>query len=718
MKKGLNPVEILPQSPSKRVALAIAEICPKAIFCTFHPTADGRKIPYNRNGRGVSDQTPKEDLYTAEQMLQSTEPEGHYWGLYMHEPVYDCFNTSLLTILDVDMKRTSSSTDIRITKLAKWAKDNGHLTERSYSQKGRHVIFLAPRCDAPPKYKLTDHQEIEVFGQPNSPKKSVMLTGDMLSQDHINEVEVDLLNVLDGLGIKHEPEPEQKKTQPLIPVNYSTPSDEQQKARQALNFISPDIDYDEWIAIGQALHTEFQDAGLSMWQDWSSQGQKYQGDKDIDSHWRSFHAGKGVSMGTLYHMAKQGGYVPPTPTAERRTAVEDFMQRNTERNTEPKTFIDAMPDAPQDGWEEFPYDLDHLPAIRYMLDGFFAHGFWVIAGQPGVGKTTVLMSLMITIMGQHLEGSDVTASTRRKTILVTEDAEQVQRGLYGYAKHFRIDPKLITDNIILIRAKRSTLPDLLTLEHNINRHTAADGTRPWLILDTANATLEMENENDNSEVGAYMNGLKQTIYTQMDTPISIVTHLNKQVAKTDSDAMARGASAWTGDATGTAVIFTDDEGRRYMRLIKRRYEPMFEEIEFTTHTFTALATTKDGDMAETICRVMVPTISSAELRQQRINDQQQDTKQQRAQDKADEACHYVQSQINAHPQGVVIRRGRTAPRTPPSDMVHCYKLEMADVFAAIPGSSRGDVKAAVIEAIMRRFAPDSSANEWVRLGVQ
>ena len=138
-----SPEIILQHSASKRVALAIANVCPDAIFCTFLPTADGRKIPYNRAGRGVSDQTPKEDLYTAKQMAEATEPDHHFWGLYMHEPLYDCFNMVLLTVLDVDMKRTSSSTDIRITKLAKWAKDNAHLTERSYSQKGRHVIFLA-----------------------------------------------------------------------------------------------------------------------------------------------------------------------------------------------------------------------------------------------------------------------------------------------------------------------------------------------------------------------------------------------------------------------------------------------------------------------------------------------------------------------------------------------------------------------------------------------
>ncbi len=49
------------------------------------------------------------------------------------------------------------------------------MAERSHSKKGRHVLFLAkPSNDILPKYKLQDHQEIEVFGQPTSPKKSLM----------------------------------------------------------------------------------------------------------------------------------------------------------------------------------------------------------------------------------------------------------------------------------------------------------------------------------------------------------------------------------------------------------------------------------------------------------------------------------------------------------------------------------------------------------------
>ena len=121
-------------------------------------------------------------------------------------------------------------------------------------------------------------------------------------------------------------------------------------------------------------------------------------------------------------------------------------------------------------------------------------------------------------------------------------------------------------------------------------------------------------------------------------------------------------------------------------------------------------------MVETVCRVMTPHVSSQELRQQKDAERTQERQSQRSIDRADEACAYVQSVINSHPNGVVIRRGKNPPKNPPSDMTHCYRLDAAEIHAAVKGSSRGDVKQAVMAAIFQRFAPESMTNEWVRLG--
>lgn len=719
------------QQQSKRIAQAIGALCPNALFCVFQATADGRKLPHSKTGVGVSDQTPKADLYNIDEVFEHELQPSQFWGLYMHEPVYDCFSEFVLTILDVDMKRSTSPSDIRIKQLGAWAKTNDHLTELSHSKKGRHVIFLAkPDPAILPKYKLIDRQEIEVFGQPNSPKKSVMLTGFDMTTDALNSKPVELHDLINQLKLEPDDQPIKHLSAPNPAPKPSPSMSDLDRAAYALSHISPDLDYAEWIMLGQALHDEFGDAGEAIWHQWSSSGSKYQGEKDIHSHWKSFHQGNGVSIGTLIHMAKQHGYTPPTPKTERKTAVEDFISQVTNTTYTPQENSSHESDQPvqapnfqpipeRQQWDELDYSLNHLPAVRYLIPKFLAHGFWILAGQPGVGKTSVLCSLMMLLSKQQMDGCTIETGDQRKVIIVTEDAEQVQRTLFGYVRQFQLDPQQITQNIIIVRARRASLPDLLLLKDNIERHTinpeSDKPTRPLLILDTANATLDLDNENDNSEVGAYIGGLKSTIYTLLNTSIVLVTHLNKQISRTDSDAMARGASAFTGDATGTMVVFMDEDGTRYLKLIKRRYEPEIEELKFTTTTFTAPAITDDGEFIEQVCRVMVPEASSELERRQDTAERADEIQAQRIRKKVDEAITFVLNVINEHPEGVVMRKGSNASRTPPADLSSMFALNWDDIYQAVPGSNRSDVKRMVSQSVFERFCADPKNNAWNRL---
>jgi predicted P-loop ATPase len=60
--------------------------------------------------------------------------------------------------------------------------------------------------------------------------------------------------------------------------------------RASLELWDPDVAYDEWVAVGMAVHHETRGspAGLALWNDWSSRGRKYAGIADLESHWRSF----------------------------------------------------------------------------------------------------------------------------------------------------------------------------------------------------------------------------------------------------------------------------------------------------------------------------------------------------------------------------------------------------------------------------------------------
>ena len=484
----------VPKSLGYETAKAIATICPDALFCSFQVTDDGKKIPYNKSGQGVAADTPTHLLYTADELLNGTQIRPHhYWGVVMQHPTKDVFGQAYLTVLDVDMKRSDSPPDIRIGRLAKWSNERQHLTERSHSKKGRHVIFLAtPDTTLPKKVKLENRQEIEIFGHDSSAGKSVMLTDDMLTRDQLNPNTVNVRQVLDEIGVDLS-EPEQTKQAPTIEFkSTSTLSDDMAKTEDALSYISPDLDYNDWIAIGQALHDAYGHAGLSIWHAWSQTGTKYEGDKDIESHWKSFHQGKGVGLGSLFHMAKQNGWEPQSKSAiERKTALQDFQQFISTK-VDPETGEISEQDKPF--WSDVELNLDKLEAVDYLLNGFLAESFAVISGQPGAGKTTAMVPLALAAAGFQI--GCMKTDQPRHIIYVSEDAAQVRRILYAMVKYEGLDANLVKERFHLIEAKRVTAVDLVKLSHNVVASTM-NGVRPWLLLDTASATMDLDNENSN-----------------------------------------------------------------------------------------------------------------------------------------------------------------------------------------------------------------------------
>ncbi len=102
-------------------------------------------------------------------------------------------------------------------------------------------------------------------------------------------------------------------------------------------------------------------------------------------------------------------------------------------------------------------------------------------------------------------------------------------------------------------------------------------------------------------------------------------------------------------------------------------------------------------------------------KEEKVDFEIEDSKSLRIMDKCDTAAAFVQSIINEHPEGVVIRRGSNAPR---DCRLHpnAYKLDWAEIYAAVPGASKSDVKRSIGLSVLRRFAPDAENNAWNLLG--
>jgi putative DNA primase/helicase len=87
---------------------------------------------------------------------------------------------------------------------------------------------------------------------------------------------------------------------------------------ELLSVLDADMPREDWVRVGMALHHECDgdDTGFELWNDWSSNGEKYPSEEGLRTQWDSFERRKGsghrqVTMATVMKMAKEAGYQLP-----------------------------------------------------------------------------------------------------------------------------------------------------------------------------------------------------------------------------------------------------------------------------------------------------------------------------------------------------------------------------------------------------------------------
>jgi len=105
----------------------------------------------------------------------------------------------------------------------------------------------------------------------------------------------------------------------LPPVVHG--ADDATRARSYLDALASSRadDYDDWLAVGMALHSVGDDALLDDWEQWSAQSGKHK-PSDCQRKWKSFKK-SGISLGTLGDMAKKDGWRPHRREPQRRVAT-------------------------------------------------------------------------------------------------------------------------------------------------------------------------------------------------------------------------------------------------------------------------------------------------------------------------------------------------------------------------------------------------------------
>jgi hypothetical protein len=135
---------------------------------------------------------------------------------------------------------------------------------------------------------------------------------------NIRKTLIDPLNAWTGERIK--PAKKREVVKYVYKGTNSSDLSPDDEAGLCLEYISPDIDYEEWIRVGMGLKEHGCSCGV--WDSWSSGSQLYK-HGECERKWASF-SGSGVGFGSIVNMAKDGngGKSPITAAKNQREPVK------------------------------------------------------------------------------------------------------------------------------------------------------------------------------------------------------------------------------------------------------------------------------------------------------------------------------------------------------------------------------------------------------------
>jgi hypothetical protein len=240
------------------------------------------------------------------------------------------------------------------------------------------------------------------------------------------------------------------------------------------------------------------------------------------------------------------------------------------------------------GWQ--PSDepiLGSVEAPEFVLDGVLAAGAVVFAGERGLGKTSVLLPMMMAVAG--VIDYPIKASIRRRVFYVTEDIEQARRIIAAMHKHglIKVDEQELQKMFRLCPAHRIPMDEAIcypkTLVGDYQLNECLDGSTykapPVVVLDTVNATLQINELNDNSEISQAISRLREAFGT---IPLIMVGHVPKASRGDANKATFNGAGAWENDTQQTLYL-VQERGQRYLVMGKKRFIPNYSEYLIERH---------------------------------------------------------------------------------------------------------------------------------------
>lgn len=284
--------------------------------------------------------------------------------------------------------------------------------------------------------------------------------------------------------------------------------------------------YDDWVAVGMAVHHETEGEGFDVWDEWSSLSPKYTNSEYSMERWRSFGQNQTAdykTMGTVLQMIRDSGGQTGLDVA----SADDFEALPDEQKKQIKT-----------GTFKIRKHTDFMQEVRtvsWIVKDFLPRAtVGIIFGESGSGKSFLTYDMCGAIVrGEEWNGKRVTKG-RVLYIVAEGQAGFVNRG-HAYVDHQGIshseldDLDYITDRV----------PNLLNAD--VVRELIADIRlqQPYdlIVMDTFAQVTAGANENSGQDMGNALAHCR-LIGQMSGAMVLLVHHSGKDASK--------GARGWSG----------------------------------------------------------------------------------------------------------------------------------------------------------------------------
>lgn len=345
-------------------------------------------------------------------------------------------------------------------------------------------------------------------------------------------------------------------------------------------------DHDTWVNLGMALRLEYGDAGLDIWR----RGHDDTVTEGVEaSKWKSFDTEAKPGCFTLNSLFKRAhdlgwkGTVRPSTDSMFAGVAQLFNSPPLAPSATPLLEGVPLPQSEENEDESFPTPVggfiknsgdfvrDFVPP-DYLIDSIFQRRYcYSITAQTGVGKTTVAMRLAAHVaIGKPLGEIGV----ERGTVIyfAGENPTDITMRWLGLCKEMGLDPEKVDVHFI---------PGVLHLSkvtERITNEIVEKRLQPSLIVvDTAAAYFEEDNDNDNVQAGNHARRLRSLCGLPGGPCVLVLCHPTKNAQ--DDNLVPRGGGAFLNEVDGNIALRRDGETIVAFALGKFR-GPEFTPINF------------------------------------------------------------------------------------------------------------------------------------------